>query len=186
MVRVLGASLLAAVAAVQLAVCDRDAGTLYGAPLVGQSVRALRQWSSSGRGPIVISDRVGEQIFPMLGRRPEGLLFSHEVGPDQIERWRRTGGFGFMDLHPTSPLRHPHLNPVLGWRHGLPASARHVERLVESLLWAGRRGRAGSCARSAISTGQARAAPSSARSSAIRTRSVGSSTARTEECWSIT
>jgi hypothetical protein len=117
-----------------LGVCDRQAGDLYGAPLVTQSLRALRASGSSGPMPLVISETLGAQLFPLLLERPQGLLFSHEVGPAQLERWRREGGFRFLDLSPTSPLGRVELNPLLGWRHGLPASERRVERLVESLL----------------------------------------------------
>jgi hypothetical protein len=137
LLRALGATVLTATLAAALAVSDREAGNLYGAPLASQSVRALRSWESSGRGPIVISETLGAQLFPLLRKRPDGLLFSHEVGASQVERWRHTGGFQFMDLHPNSPLRRPELNPLLGWRHGLPASERHVETLVESLLSGG-------------------------------------------------
>jgi 4-amino-4-deoxy-L-arabinose transferase-like glycosyltransferase len=132
--RAVGAIALAAAVMVELALCDREAGTLYGAPLVTQSLRALRSVGSSGPLPVVISDALGAQLFPLLRRRPEGLLFSHEVGPARLERWRSEGGFHFVDLHPTSPLRSAELNPLLGWPHGLPASEHHVESLVESLL----------------------------------------------------
>jgi hypothetical protein len=127
----------AAAAIALLARCDRDAGNLYGAPLVSQSLRALRSWSSGHRTPLVLSESLGAQIFPLFRHRPDGLLFSHEVRASQLEQWRRDGGFHFLDLHPTSPLTRVELNPLLGWRHGLPASERRVERLVESLLSGG-------------------------------------------------
>jgi 4-amino-4-deoxy-L-arabinose transferase-like glycosyltransferase len=131
---VVGAIALTAAVMVELALCDREAGTLYGAPLVTQSLRALRSVGSPGPLPVVISDTLGAQLFPLFRRRPEGLLFSHEVGPARLERWRSEGGFHFVDLHPTSPLRRADRNPLLGWPHGLPASEHHVESLVESLL----------------------------------------------------
>lgn len=132
--QVVAGGAMASVIALQLAVVDGMAGNVYGAPLVSQALRALRSESPSSSAPIVISEALGAELFPLLGKRPEGLLFSHEVGADQLERWRGRGGFRFMDLHPTSPLHHPQLNPLLGWRHGLPPSGRCVERLVASLL----------------------------------------------------
>jgi 4-amino-4-deoxy-L-arabinose transferase-like glycosyltransferase len=124
----------AALAIVQLARCDRDAGNLYGAALVSQSLRAVRSWSSGNQTPLVISESLGAQLFPLFRHRPDGLLFSHEVRASQLEQWRREGGFHFLDLHPTSPLGRAELNPLLVWRHGLPASEHRVESLVESLL----------------------------------------------------
>lgn len=122
------------VAIAQLSRCDLDAGNLYGAPLVSQSLRAVRSWSSGYPTPLVISETLGAQIFPLFRHRPDGLLFSHEVRASQLEHWRREGGFHFLDLHPASPLGRAGLNPLLGWPHGLPASERRVESLVESLL----------------------------------------------------
>jgi hypothetical protein len=110
------------------------AGNVYGAPLVSQALRALRSESPSSSAPIVISEALGAQLFPLIAKRPEGLLFSHEVDADQLERWRGRGGFRFMDLHPTSPLHDSQRNPLLCWRHGLPPSGRCIERLVASLL----------------------------------------------------
>ena len=118
----------------QLAVCDGSAGNLYGAPLVSQTLRALRSEGPAEDAPIVISETLGSALFPLWRTRPPGLFFSHEVGSRQIERWRDRGGFRFMDLHPTSPLRRAGLNPLIGWPHGLPASSGCVEGLVESLL----------------------------------------------------
>jgi hypothetical protein len=132
--RVVAATALSAAVMALLAVCDRNAGAVYGAPLVSQSLRALRSESSSLQAPVVISEVLGAQIFPLLQERPEGVLFSHEVGPVQLEQWRRLGGFRFMDLHPASALDDAELNPLLRWPHGLPASGRVVERLVASLL----------------------------------------------------
>ena len=132
--RVVAAAAVILVVAAQLALADRQAGTVYGAPLVSQSLRALRSRSPDRETPIVISEVLGAQLFPLLRDRPEGLLFSHEVRSDQLEQWRRRGGFHFMDLHPTSGLRRADLNPLLGWRHGLPTSPRCAEGLVESLV----------------------------------------------------
>jgi hypothetical protein len=122
------------VAVVQLARCDLDAGNLYGAPLVAQSLRAVRSSGSGSPRPLVISETLGAQLFPLFRHRPAGLLFSHEVGAATLEQWRREGGFHFLDLHPASPLGRGELNPLLGWRYGLPASERRAEKLVESLL----------------------------------------------------
>jgi hypothetical protein len=127
--------LVAAAALVwQLRRCDGTAGTVYGAPMASQSLRALRVWRSSGRGPLVVSASLAAGLFPLLRDHREGLLFSHEVGAEDLERWRHTGGFGFMDLHPASRLRLPAWNPLIGWDHGLPVSAGHAERLVQALL----------------------------------------------------
>ncbi len=134
LMHVAGAILLAALTAVQLVVCDREAGQVYGAPLVSQSLRALRFSHPSGPRPLVLSETLSVQLFPLFLDRPEGLLLSHEVGPDQLERWRRQAGFDFMDLHSTSALGRAELNPLLGWPHGLPVSERRAESLVESLL----------------------------------------------------
>ena len=132
--QVVAAAAMISFVAMALALSDRQAGSLYGAPLVSQSLRALRSLSPARETPIVISEALGAQIFPLFQVRPEGLLFSHEVGSDQLEQWRRRGGFRFMDLHPTSGLRRADLNPLLGWRHGLPTSSRCAEGLVESLV----------------------------------------------------
>ena len=111
------------VVVVQLVVIDRRAGNVYGAPMVSQSLRALRSESPSSAAPIVLSETLGRSALPAAGGPAEGLLFSHEVQADQLERWRGRGGFRFMDLHPASPLRRANLNPLIGWRHGLPPSA---------------------------------------------------------------
>jgi 4-amino-4-deoxy-L-arabinose transferase-like glycosyltransferase len=132
--RVLAAAAVISAVAVQVALADRHAGRVYGAPLVTQSLRALRSRSLAPDTPVVMSEVLGAQLFPLFQDRPERLLFSHEVGSDQLEEWRRRGGFHFMDLHPTSGLRRADRNPLLGWRHGLPTSPRCAEGLVESLL----------------------------------------------------
>jgi hypothetical protein len=132
--RAAAATALSAAVAALVAVCDRNAGVVYGAPLVSQSLRALRSESPSLESPIVISEVLGAQLFPLLQERPEGVLFSHEVGAVQLEQWRRQSGFRFMDLHPASALHSADLNPLLRWRHGLPPSDGGVERLVASLL----------------------------------------------------
>jgi hypothetical protein len=132
--RALAATALSAAVVALLAVCDRNAGAVYGAPLVSQFLRALRSESPSLEAPIVISEVLGAQIFPLLQPRPEGVLFSHEVGTVQLEQWRRLGGFRFMDLHPASALHDADRNPLLRWPPGLPPSGGSVERLVASLL----------------------------------------------------
>jgi hypothetical protein len=82
---------------------------------------------------MVVSESLGRQIFPLLWRRPPWVRFSHEVGGAEIEELRRAGGFGFMDLHPSSPLHRPTFTTLVGWRLGLPASGRQADGLVEAL-----------------------------------------------------
>jgi hypothetical protein len=131
--RLASAGALSAAVLSCLAICDRHAGNVYGAPLARQTLRALRSEPPSTDAPIVLSRALGAQLSPLFPRRPPGLYFSHEVDAAQLDRWRGRGGFGFLDLHPASALRRPELNPLLEWPHGLPGFAGCADDLVESL-----------------------------------------------------
>lgn len=114
--------------------CDRAAGRLYGAPLVAQTVRVLRASPADSAAPVVISNTVAAQVFPLLWRRPPRVFLSHEVTDVHLEQWRSQAGFRLVDLDPTSPLRRPDLDPLLQWEHGPPASEGRAEALVARLL----------------------------------------------------
>jgi 4-amino-4-deoxy-L-arabinose transferase-like glycosyltransferase len=127
----LGAVVALPAAWVAARACDREAGRLYGAPMVAQTLRALRAW---GGTPVVVAEPLGRQVFPLLRERPAGVLFSHEVGPAELDAWRRSDGFVLIDLHGSSGLCQPALNPLLRWPHGLPPSGRRTEGLVAALM----------------------------------------------------